>query len=93
MEATCMATQPFLFETTHALHPRDPHVDPQDKPRLAGQNAAILARLREGPATNLELSDFSLKYTSRISDLRAAGHTIRCDRLQGGLTTYVLIDS
>ena len=60
--------------------------------RLSGQNAAILSRLRIGPATNTALATISLKYTSRISDLRAAGHTIRCTRqYDSGVTFYELV--
>ena len=91
-EATRMANQPTLFPLVHALHPRDPHVHRDDRTRLTGQNAAILARLRQGPATNDELIGISRKYTSRISDLRAHGHRIVCERLAGGLTRYRLED-
>jgi len=45
--------------------------------RLSGQNAAILQRLQQGPATNQELAQMSLKYTSRISDLRHAGYDVQ----------------
>jgi hypothetical protein len=69
-----MANQPLLFQTTHRLHPTDPHVSPADHPRLTGQNLAILERLRRGPATNDELIRISRKYTSRTSDLRKAGY-------------------
>ena len=46
------------------------------KERLSRQCEAILARLKEGPATNRELADIAMKYTSRISDLRKAGHAV-----------------
>lgn len=61
------------------------------EPRRGGQMAAILERLRGGPATNVELALISLKYTSRISDLRAAGHDVVCER-QGadGVCVYRL---
>lgn len=72
--------------------PIDPNVLATDVPRLTGQCLAILDRLRKGPATNVELAALSLKYTSRISDLRAAGHTIKCKRLPEGLTTYTLVN-
>lgn len=58
------------------LLPTDPNVRPADVKRLTGQNAAVLARLRAGPATNAELAAIALKYTSRISDLRKAGFTV-----------------
>ena len=73
-----------------------PHfADAEDVPRLAGQNERILARLRKGPATNVELAAVSLKYTSRISDIRAhlahaTGERIVCRKGAGGLTTYTI---
>lgn len=50
----------------------------QESPRLNAQCRAILARLREGPASNVELSGMALNYTARISDLRRTGFTIAC---------------
>ena len=78
--------------TAAAPPPRDPHVAPQDERRLTGQNGVILSLLRQGSCTNDELARISRKYTSRISDLRAAGHKVVCTRLQGGLTLYTLED-
>lgn len=48
----------------------------KESKRLSKQCQAILARLRQGRSTNRELSELSLKYTSRISDLRKAGYQI-----------------
>lgn len=48
-----------------------------EAPRLSRQCRAILERLRRGTATNSELSTISLKYTSRISELREAGYNVR----------------
>tara|TARA_Y100000310_G_scaffold316852_2_gene369061 strand:+ start:2515 stop:2820 length:306 start_codon:yes stop_codon:yes gene_type:complete len=75
---------------SRALHATDRNVEEADHPRLRGQNAMILARLQRGPATNAELSTISLKYTSRISDLRAAGFEVTCERVKGGTTLYRL---
>lgn len=47
-------------------------------PRLARQARQILERLRQGTATNRELCDIGLKYNARISELRQAGHDVRC---------------
>ncbi len=60
------------------------------KKRTSTQCDAILARLREGSATNFELSEISLKYTGRISDLRKLGHDIECVHRNKvtGLTLY-----
>ena len=70
--------------------PCDPNIDDRDVVRVGTQAAQILRLLQCRPATNLELSGISLKYTGRISDLRAAGYTIKCHREHGGLTTYTL---
>lgn len=75
------------------IEPVDPNVDDSDRPRLRGQSAAILARLRRGPATNADLAQLALKYTSRISDCRAAGYDIRMVRKDSnGRTWYQLFD-
>lgn len=58
--------------------------------RLAAQTQQIIDLLRVRPATNAELSNIALKYTSRVSDARKLGHTITCTRLRGGLTEYRL---
>lgn len=73
-----------------AIAPSDPSVNDEDKPRLTGQNNAILMALKSGPQTNIELAAIALKYTSRISDLRAAGHRITNERGVNGVTTYTL---
>lgn len=84
-------TQSRLDFSRDVLLPRDSHVtESAEVTRLAGQNGEILARLQRGPATNSELAKLSLKYTSRISDLRKAGYTIAMTRVQGGLTIYEL---
>ena len=89
------AKQRHFFDTWDQLArcptpPSDPHVQSQDRPRLRGQNATILARLKRGPATNAELAGISLKYTSRISDIRAAGYCVTCERGENGLNVYRL---
>lgn len=48
-----------------------------EKRRLSGQCATILGRLQSGRASNIALSQISLKYTGRISELRKRGHDIR----------------
>jgi len=83
-------TQKSLFDVPTGLPATDPNCDARDMVRLAGQNAAILERLRTAAATNAELAGISLKYTSRISDLRKAGFTIRCVRGEGGANWYRL---
>lgn len=71
---------PSMFEIqveAMDIAPRDPHVPEVEKKRLTGQNAAILARLKTGLVSNTELATMALKYTSRLSDIRAAGHRVR----------------
>jgi len=62
-----------------------------DAPRLDSQCDRMLARLQKGPATNVELSGISLKYTSRVTDLRQLGHVIECEKRVGGVTVYRLM--
>lgn len=63
-----------------------------ERKRLAGQCLKIYERLRQGPATNDELSVISRKYTSRISDIRQAGYPIDVVSrdYETGLTHYQL---
>jgi hypothetical protein len=51
-----------------------------------------LTRLQAGPASNFELAQIALKYTSRLSDLRAAGYDVRVVERDyaSGLTMYRL---
>jgi hypothetical protein len=71
--------------------PRMTKLQLAESARLCGQANAILARLRMGSATNVELSELSLKYTGRVSDLRKRGHKIECVKdYQTGLSTYTL---
>ena len=73
-----------------------PHfAEPEDVPRLTAQNAAILARLRQGPATARDLIDIALNYRARISEIRAwlkthENLTIQARRLTGGMFVYRL---
>ena len=83
-----------LFASPAPIATIDPNVARADGRRLRGQNLAIFLRLQQGPATNRELSEISLKYTSRISDVRKwlepAGYTIECAEGHSGLHQYML---
>src|SRR5580698_4926077 len=74
---------PGLFDTPAQPEPPKPAivvnatVDKREVKRLSRQCVAILERLQRGPATNRELSELSLKYTGRISELRQAGYNIK----------------
>lgn len=83
-------TQMSLSEHREPIAPTDPHVQPEDRKRLTGQNAAILAALQAGPRTNVELAAIALKYTSRCDDIRKAGYKITAKRLSGGTFVYTL---
>lgn len=82
---------PLFPLTQPPLAPTDPHVSPDDVPRLSGQCAELLEMLRAGPVTNGEMvARGMMKYTSRISDLRKHGHRITCERRPGGVSVYWL---
>ena len=50
----------------------DPQLPAEARPRLGGQNGLVLARLRRGPATNIELEQYSGSHriNSRVADVR-----------------------
>jgi hypothetical protein len=58
--------------------------------RLGRQCVEILERLKQGPATNAELAAIALKYTSRLSQLKQAGHTIIATHVTKGTWQYEL---
>ena len=70
-------------------------VPPAAVPRVSAQSVRIIERLRQGRATNAELAGISLKYTARVSDIRAAGYDVRCvehDRATG-VAWYALFEN
>ena len=74
----------------------DPNTRDEDDDRLAGQNLKIYELLIfHGQMSNMELSNISLKYTSRISDIRRwlekRGQTIKCIYGKGGLNYYEIV--
>jgi hypothetical protein len=52
-------------------------VTAEERPRLSRQCQEILAVLRRGRMTNTQMAAIAKKYTSRVSDLRAAGHDVK----------------
>lgn len=93
-----MTGQSMLFdESMPALPPLrvNASVHLAEAPRLSNQCRLILERLRAGNATNRELSQISLKYTGRVSDLRAAGYVIEVIERshETGLNVYALKES
>ena len=65
---------------------------PEERTRLSRQCEDLLRLLECGPATNRQLAERSLKYTSRISELREAGYVIEpvSHDHATGLVTYEL---
>ena len=73
----------------------DPAVPTDERRALSGQNAAVLERLRRGPATTQQIAEAipgSLAPHSRIADVRtwleAQGETIRRVRLAPRVYEY-----
>ena len=65
-------------------------VAPADRRRLSRHQRLILARLRDGPATNSELGDIADRFGARICELRKAGCVIDKRNLGGGVWEYRL---
>lgn len=58
---------------------------PSDRQRLRSSNERLLERLRQGPATNIELATIcGMRVSARIHDLRTAGYSIKTERVVGG---------
>jgi hypothetical protein len=70
------------------FEPTDRTVPGEARGRLSRQCELILERLRRGPALNAELAEISLKYTSRISDLRKAGYCVLCQPVDVAAGTF-----
>lgn len=68
----------------------NPTVQEADVHRLGKQHHAILAMLRAGPATNVELSAIGQRFGGRIHELRRAGYAILREQVGQGLYRYTL---
>lgn len=88
-------TQPTLFDPQlkPKIEPVDPHLTPEEKPRLTKQCIKTLEMLRGGAVTNMQFVYAGiLRYSARIHDLRHAGYEIETDQDRGtGLTTFTLL--
>ena len=83
-------TQFSLFDPPAVPAKLNKSVESEDKPRLGKQQAAVLERLRKGPATNMELLPISARFSARIHELRKAGFVINRANLGDGLFEYSL---
>jgi hypothetical protein len=88
----------FDFETrpaeTRVIRVTDPTVATENKARLSKKCLEVLAMLRQGEVTNVELAQVALDYRGRIRDLRAAGFRIECldKQSKSGVTRYKLME-
>jgi len=76
------------IDTVWAAHRREADAEAA---RLDSSKARILARLREGPASNVELNAIAFRFGGRIHELRHEGYTILTEHGLGGRCTYTLI--
>lgn len=72
----------------------DPRIVREARPRLHLQSIAILARLKEGPATNGELGKLAQRFGARVMELRDAGHVIHQEYVSQsrGVYRYELLE-
>jgi hypothetical protein len=68
----------------------NPTVPGHEAPRLSAQHHAILDRLREGPATNLELGMICQRFGARLNELKRAGYPWRKECVKAGIYRYTL---
>lgn len=81
-----------LFDETGGPNRVQPSPAVAERKRLTRQAGLVLDRLREGPATNMELIPISTRFSARIFELRKAGCVIDTDCLDraAGLSLYTL---
>jgi hypothetical protein len=72
--------------------PLNSSVPEHERARLSPQHDAILARLRQGPATNLELEAIAHRFGARLHELKRAGHEIKRECVESGVYRYELIE-
>ena len=94
-------TQPTLFdrinpepvrEDVYARHRREVAAElVEERDRRDNTADRILAALRTGPKTNLELIDIAQRISGRIYDLRHRGYRIITEPLAPGIFRYTLI--
>lgn len=71
--------------------PVDRNVRREDVDRLTRSNERLLAALRTGPKTNVELMPIcGMRVSGRVFDLRRHGYAIKATAGTGGIWTYEL---
>ena len=84
-------TQPTLFDapaTVYAVHRAE---EAAESSRRASAADRVLAALRIGPQTNLDLIDICQRISGRIYDLRRRGYVISVEPLDPGIYRYTLL--
>lgn len=74
----------------HCRSLREPQPEPAEAERRSATRERVLARLQEGPATNVQLLDICMRFGARILELRREGYDIRTKPRGGGIFLYVL---
>jgi hypothetical protein len=64
--------------------------DPEERARRTSAKERVLARLRLGPATNIQLNELCYRYGARILELRRAGYDIETRPIEAGVYQYTL---
>lgn len=88
--------QQSLFGEGHSALPQydaapvNPSVPQDDAARIANQQAAILAALRDGPKTGPELATIAIRYSARLQEMKAL-HPWLKRPIGGGQFEYRLI--
>ena len=105
-DALCNRAHPVARQRALPLTPPPAPVPPvrdgralvADRERLVGHNLRVLDRLKEGPATNVELAELlgpAAAWRTRVSDCRLwleahEGLTIKAEQVKGGRWNYRL---
>lgn len=69
----------------------DPSLSEAEKLRMSPQHLKIVDRLREGPATNLELGMISQRFGARLHELKKAGFLWSRSTVKAGVYRYEMV--
>jgi hypothetical protein len=69
----------------------DPTLAEAEKLRMSPQHQTIVARLKEGPATNLELGMICQRFGARLHELKRAGFLWSKKAVRHGLYRYEMV--